>query len=359
MRGTLLVTGGAGFIGSSVVLKGVQNGWRVINADKLTYSGNPHSLASLEGNPAYVFRRADICDAEAMREIFETFSPDAVMNLAAESHVDRSIDNPAEFISTNINGTFTLLEAARAHHGKLREKDAAKAGDFRFLHISTDEVFGDLGAKPDSFFNEDTPYRPSSPYSASKAASDHLARAWKRTYGLPTLVTNCSNNYGPRQFPEKLIPHMILNALAGRPLPVYGEGAQTRDWLYVDDHADALFLALEKGVPGETYAVGGHNERKNIEVVTDLCAVLEELAPNKPAGVKNYADLITFVTDRPGHDVRYAIDPSKITAELGWKPKENFTGGLRKTVAWYLNNEDWWRKILDGSYKCERLGVSV
>lgn len=356
MKKTLMITGGAGFIGSSVVLKGV-NDWRVVNIDKLTYSGNPASLASLAHNPDYVFIQADIGDAEAMARAFKDWQPDAVMNLAAESHVDRSIDSPETFIDTNIKGTYTLLEAARAYWKSL--DNTPKKNDFRFLHISTDEVFGDLATSGAEFFNESTAYAPSSPYSASKAASDHLVRAWQRTYGLPTLITNCSNNYGPRQFPEKLMPLMIISALAGRPLPVYGAGAQIRDWLYVDDHADALLLAITKGKPGETYAVGGHNEKKNLEVVHAICDILEKLAPKKPRGVQNYRDLVTHVIDRPGHDGRYAIDSSKISRELGWRPKETFASGLEKTVAWYLDNRSWWEPILSGKYNCQRLGTGI
>lgn len=360
MDKTLLVTGGAGFIGSCVVLQALENGWAVVNVDKLTYSGNRASLASAENNPAYNFVLADIADMDAMRQVFAAHKPHAVMNLAAESHVDRSIDSPEAFIDTNIKGTFTLLETAREYWKKLRATDRRKADDFRFLHISTDEVFGDLeGQGGDVFFNENTPYAPSSPYSASKAASDHLVRAWKRTYGLPSLITNCSNNYGPRQFPEKLIPLTIINALAGKKLPVYGQGLQIRDWLYVDDHARALFMALEKGRLGATYTIGGHNEKKNIEVVRAICSILERLAPQKPANIKEYADLITFVQDRPGHDGRYAIDPSAIEAETGWRPMENFASGMEKTVRWYLDNEAWWRPILEGTYQCQRLGTKV
>lgn len=362
MEKTLLLTGGCGFIGSCATLEAVaRDSWRVVNVDALTYSGNAASLAALEKHPRYTFMHADIADREAMSWAFETWQPDAVMHLAAESHVDRSIDSPAAFINANIQGTFTLLEAARAHWKKLQTHNPAKAANFRFLHISTDEVFGDLADSDDATarFNERTPYAPSSPYSASKAASDHLVRAWQRTYGLPTLVTNCSNNYGPRQFPEKLIPLTILNALAGRSLPVYGTGSQIRDWLYVQDHVDALFMALENGRPGETYAVGGHGERKNIDVVRAVCDILEELAPQKPAGVERYADLIKFVTDRPGHDARYAIDPGKITTELGWKPRESFDSGLRKTVTWYLDNPEWWQPILDGTYRGQRLGLNT
>lgn len=364
MAKTLLVTGGAGFIGSSLVLNALAQGkWNVVNVDKLSYSGNPANLKDVEKDSRYEFVKADIADAEAMAAIFDRCQPDAVINLAAESHVDRSIDDPEIFIDTNIKGTFTLLEAARKYLKKLRKNNTAKAENFRFLHVSTDEVFGDLTshekAGEKNFFNENTPYEPSSPYSASKAASDHLVRAWYRTYGLPTLITNCSNNYGPRQFPEKLIPLTILNALAGKPLPVYGKGEQIRDWLYVDDHAEALLLALEAGKPGDTFTVGGHNERKNIEVVQAVCDTLEKYAPDKPTGVHHYKDLITFVQDRPGHDGRYAIDPSRISRELGWKAKENFGSGLDKTVQWYLDNRQWWQPILDGSYACERLGTNV
>lgn len=359
MTHTLLVTGGAGFIGSAVVREVLSAGaWRVVNVDKLTYSGNPGSLADVADNPRYNFIQADIADAAAMRAAFEIFEPDAVMHLAAESHVDRSIDNPAAFLETNVRGTFVLLEEARRYWKTLTASDSPKARDFRFHHISTDEVFGDLSGG-ESFFTEKTPYAPSSPYSASKAASDHLVRAWQRTYGLPTLVTNCSNNYGPRQFPEKLIPLTILNALAGRELPVYGDGGQIRDWLHVEDHVRALLLVLARGRVGETYAVGGHCEKKNIDVVRAICELLEEMAPQKPTGVSRYADLIRFVRDRPGHDSRYAIDASKIATELGWRPRESFATGLRKTVRWYLDNETWWRAVLDGSYRCERLGTRV
>lgn len=361
MKKTLLITGGAGFIGSTVVHEALERGgWKVINIDKLTYSGNPASLQDIEKNPDYCFYKADIADQESMRKIFAASKPDAVMNLAAESHVDRSIDGPGAFIDTNIKGTYSLLEAAREYWKEMQKLEPDKARDFRFLHISTDEVFGDLadmehGEK--NFFNENTPYAPSSPYSASKAASDHLVRAWRRTYGLPTMITNCSNNYGPRQFPEKLIPLTIINACSGKALPVYGQGLQIRDWLYVNDHAQALFLALERGQPGATYCIGGHNEKKNIDVVRAICDCLEEIRPEKPQGVDKYADLITFVKDRPGHDGRYAIDPSKIIGELGWKPSENFAQGIKKTVKWYLDNEDWWRPILEGKYQCQRLGT--
>ena len=350
----ILVTGGAGFIGSAVVRHIINDtSHTVINVDKLTYAGNLESLKSVAESPRYHFEHHDICDAVAMRAIFERHQPDAVMHLAAESHVDRSIDGPMAFIHTNILGTYVLLEAARHYWNGL---DAQKKQDFRFHHISTDEVYGDL--EDDDFFRETTPYAPSSPYSASKASSDHLVRAWHRTYGLPTLVTNCSNNYGPYHFPEKLIPLMILNALAGKPLPVYGKGNQVRDWLYVEDHARALYRVVTEGQVGETYNIGGHNERQNIEVVQTLCDLLEELAADrKPAGVKLFGDLITYVKDRPGHDIRYAIDATKIKDELGWLPLETFESGMRKTVQWYLANDWWWKAVLDGSYKLERMGL--
>ncbi|MGL5738666.1 MAG: dTDP-glucose 4,6-dehydratase, partial [Plesiomonas shigelloides] len=349
---TILVTGGAGFIGSAVVRHIIQDTpYHVVNLDKLTYAGNLESLNSVSDSPRYQFEQADICDRSAMERIFAQYRPDVVMHLAAESHVDRSIDGPAAFIETNIIGTYTLLEAARNYWNALEPQ--AKAA-FRFHHISTDEVYGDLEG-PDSLFTETTPYAPSSPYSASKASSDHLVRAWRRTYGLPTLITNCSNNYGPFHFPEKLIPLMILNGLAGKPLPVYGKGEQIRDWLYVEDHARALVKVATEGAVGETYNIGGHNERKNIDVVHTLCDLLEELVPNKPAGVAHYRDLITYVADRPGHDLRYAIDASKIAHDLGWVPQETFESGIRKTVIWYLENETWWRRVQDGSYAGERL----
>ncbi|WP_178088735.1 dTDP-glucose 4,6-dehydratase [Plesiomonas shigelloides] len=353
---TILVTGGAGFIGSAVVRHIIQDTpYHVVNLDKLTYAGNLESLNSVSDSPRYQFEQADICDRSAMERIFAQYRPDVVMHLAAESHVDRSIDGPAAFIETNIIGTYTLLEAARNYWNALEPQ--AKAA-FRFHHISTDEVYGDLEG-PDSLFTETTPYAPSSPYSASKASSDHLVRAWRRTYGLPTLITNCSNNYGPFHFPEKLIPLMILNALAGKPLPVYGKGEQIRDWLYVEDHARALVKVATEGAVGETYNIGGHNERKNIDVVHTLCDLLEELVPNKPTGVAHYRDLITYVADRPGHDLRYAIDASKIAHDLGWVPQETFESGIRKTVIWYLENETWWRRVQDGSYAGERLGLGA
>lgn len=352
---TILVTGGAGFIGSAVCRYIIQHtNDRVINLDKLTYAGNLLSLSEISASDRYTFVQADICDREAVEHIFEQFKPDLVMHLAAESHVDRSIDGPGEFIQTNIVGTYSLLETARRYWKSLSAEQAQK---FRFHHISTDEVYGDLHGT-DDLFTESTPYSPSSPYSASKAGSDHLVRAWHRTFGLPVVVTNCSNNYGPYHFPEKLIPLMILNALAGKPLPVYGNGNQIRDWLYVEDHARALYKVVTEGVVGETYNIGGHNEQQNITVVREICKLLEELAPEKKqTGLKNYADLITYVTDRPGHDVRYAIDASKIEKELGWTPQETFESGLRKTVSWYLQHESWWSSVLNGSYRLERLGA--
>ncbi len=351
MSKTILVTGGAGFIGSAVVRHIIENTQdNVVNVDKLTYAGNLESLESVENNPRYAFEQVDICDAKALARVFEHHQPDAVMHLAAESHVDRSIDGPAAFIETNIVGTYTLLEAARAYWNSLNDERKAA---FRFHHISTDEVYGDLEGT-DDLFTETTPYAPSSPYSASKASSDHLVRAWLRTYGLPTIVTNCSNNYGPFHFPEKLIPLMILNALDGKPLPVYGNGQQIRDWLFVEDHARALYKVVTEGKVGETYNIGGHNEKANIDVVRTICSLLEELVPNKPEGIAKYEDLITYVKDRPGHDVRYAIDAAKIGRELGWKPQETFESGIRKTVEWYLNNKKWWSRVLDGSYNRER-----
>lgn len=335
---TILVTGGAGFIGSAVIRYLInETDYHVINVDKLTYAGNLESLISVSNNPRYAFEHVDICDAKEIQRIFTQHRPDIIMHLAAESHVDRSIDGPGDFIQTNIVGTYTLLEQARAYWTNL---EAEKKTGFRFHHISTDEVYGDLEGTED-LFTETTPYAPSSPYSASKASSDHLVRAWSRTFNLPTIVTNCSNNYGPYHFPEKLIPLIILNALAGKPLPVYGKGNQIRDWLYVEDHARALVLVATTGKIAETYNIGGHNEKQNIEVVKTICELLEELAPNKPKGITHYKELITFVTDRAGHDVRYAIDASKIAKELNWKPQETFDSGIRKTVQWYLDNQDW------------------
>lgn len=344
----ILVTGGAGFIGSAVVRHIIQDTDNIVlNVDKLTYAGNLESLATVADNSRYQFSQTDICDRAALDQLFETFQPDAVMHLAAESHVDRSITGPAAFIETNIIGTYQLLEAARHYWNGLAED---KKAEFRFHHISTDEVYGDLEGTEDLFL-ETTPYAPSSPYSASKASSDHLVRAWHRTYGLPVVLTNCSNNYGPYHFPEKLIPLVILNALAGKPLPVYGNGAQIRDWLYVEDHARALYKVVTEAEVGETYNIGGHNEQQNIDVVKAICNLLEELAPNKPGGVVNYHDLITYVKDRPGHDLRYAIDASKIKKDLGWVPVETFESGLRKTVEWYLANQEWVKHVQSGEYQ--------
>lgn len=338
MMRRVLVTGGAGFIGSAVVRMLVGEGVEVLNVDKLTYAGNLASVGPVAGLPNYHFLKADVCDAAAMARAFAEFRPEGVLHLAAESHVDRSIDGPGIFLQTNVIGTYTLLEAARAYWQGLQP---AEREAFRFLLISTDEVYGSLG--PEGFFNEHTNYDPRSPYSASKASADHLASAWFHTYGLPTLKTNCSNNYGPYHFPEKLIPLVTLNALAGRPLPIYGTGANIRDWLYVEDHARALWLALNRGRPGETYNIGGHNERTNLQVVQAICALLDELRP-RPDG-RPYAEQITFVPDRPGHDARYAIDPTKIMSELGWRPQETFATGLRKTIQWYLDNKAWWAPL--------------
>ncbi len=346
----LLVTGGCGFIGSNLVRLALASGYDVVNLDALTYAGNPASLSDLADSTAYAFVRGDIRDPELLRETLEKHKPDTILHLAAESHVDRSIDAPEDFILTNVVGTFRLLEAARRYHHALPN---GRKESFRFLHISTDEVFGSLG--PEGAFDEETPYDPRSPYSASKASSDHLVRAYFHTYGLPTLVTNCSNNYGPRQFPEKLIPHMILSALAGKPLPVYGDGANIRDWLHVDDHCRALLAVLEKGAPGETYAIGGRSERTNIAIVETLCAILDRKRPRTDG--KPYREQIAFVADRPGHDRRYAIDAGKIERELGWKPRETFEKGLEKTVEWYLDNEAWTASILSGAYRLERLGL--
>lgn len=349
----ILVTGGAGFIGSAVIRHIIQNtNNQVLNIDKLTYAGNLESLKEIDQHSNYEFKQIDICDTEQITAVIDAFQPHAIMHLAAESHVDRSIDGPAAFIQTNIVGTYTLLEAARKYWMGL---DAEAQQNFRFHHISTDEVYGDLEGTTD-LFTETTSYAPSSPYSASKASSDHLVRAWHRTYGLPVIVTNCSNNYGPYHFPEKLIPLVILNALDAKPLPVYGDGQQIRDWLFVEDHARALYKVVTEGVVGETYNIGGHNEKQNIEVVKTICKILDELKPQ--ANGQTYESLITFVKDRPGHDLRYAIDATKIQNELGWTPTETFETGIRKTVQWYLNNLDWCHRVQDGSYQRERLGVN-
>ena len=369
----LLITGGAGFIGSAVIRHIIRNTKdEVVNLDKLTYAGNLESLAEVSGSERYAFERVDICNRTEVDRVLAQHQPDAIMHLAAESHVDRSIDGPAAFIQTNVVGTCTLLEAARHYWHGLEE---LRRTNFRFHHISTDEVYGDLAKSPSplegeglgergpdselQLFTEQTPYAPSSPYSASKASSDHLVRAWHRTYSLPILITNCSNNYGPYHFPEKLIPLVILNALKGEPLPIYGKGDQIRDWLYVEDHARALYKVVTKGEIGETYNIGGHNEKENIEVVKAICSLLEELVPNKPVGVDHYRDLITHVADRPGHDLRYAIDASKIQSKLGWTPKETFETGIRKTVEWYLEHRGWCQRVQDGSYQRERLGVQA
>ena len=349
----ILVTGGAGFIGSCVVRHIIKNtNAEVLNLDKLTYAGNLESLNEINDNPRYQFQQVDICDTDKLEVIFNTFKPTAVMHLAAESHVDRSIDGPAAFIETNIVGTYTLLEATRKYWQSL---DESQKMAFRFHHISTDEVYGDLEGTTD-LFTEKTSYAPSSPYSASKASSDHLVRAWQRTYGLPTIVTNCSNNYGPYHFPEKLIPLVILNALDGKPLPIYGKGNQIRDWLFVEDHAQALYQVVTQGKVGETYNIGGHNEKQNIEVVKTICKILDELKPQ--TNTQPYESLITFVKDRPGHDLRYAIDATKIESELSWRPQETFETGIRKTVIWYLENLEWCHRVQDGSYQRERLGVN-
>lgn len=361
----ILVTGGLGFIGSAVIRHLIQEtNHFVFNLDKCTYAGNVESLLEVASNERYQFHRGDICDSQCVRLIFEKFRPTHVMHLAAETHVDRSIEGPLAFINTNVIGTYTLLEAARSYWYTL---DNGEKAEFRFHHVSTDEVYGDLGHS-DDLFSEGTPYAPSSPYSASKASSDHLVRAWARTYGLPVLVTNCSNNYGPYHFPEKLIPHIILSALYGKPLPVYGDGSQIRDWLYVEDHARALVQVASLGRVGETYNIGGHNEKRNIEVVEAICDLLQEAAPpgSYPAAtlaaemsINHYRELITFVADRPGHDLRYAIDASKIERELGWAPRETFYSGMRKTISWYLENPTWWRRVLNGAYRLDRLGTSV
>jgi dTDP-glucose 4,6-dehydratase len=354
----ILITGGAGFIGSAVVRHIIQNTQdSVVNLDKLTYAGNLESLTEVSSNDRYSFEQVDICNAVELERVFQQYQPEAVMHLAAESHVDRSIDGPAEFIQTNIVGTYTLLEAARSYWNQLGQE---KKNAFRFHHISTDEVYGDLEG-PEDLFTEETPYAPSSPYSASKASSDHLVRAWLRTYGFPTIVTNCSNNYGPYHFPEKLVPLVILNALEGKPLPIYGKGNQVRDWLYVEDHARALYRVVTEGEIGETYNIGGHNEKKNIQVVQTICELLEELVPDNEnakstQNKEGFKGLITYVEDRPGHDIRYAIDATKIEKELNWSPQETLETGMKKTVQWYLNNTEWAVRVQDGSYQRKRLG---
>jgi len=349
----ILVTGGAGFIGSAVVREIINNSRdEVLNLDCLTYAGNLANLESVSSDDRYQFSQVDICDKEAVRTSIQEFEPDTILHLAAESHVDRSIDNPGIFIQTNVIGTFNMLASALDYYRKLAGK---RKENFRFHHISSDEVFGSLGS--DGLFTEDTPYDPNSPYSASKASSDHLVRAWHRTYGLPTIITNCANNYGPFHFPEKLIPLMILNALEGKPLPVYGDGLQVRDWLYVEDHARALLTAAKKGTPGETYNIGGHNEVTNIDVVRTLCGILDRKVNDRPSTINRFEDLITFVEDRPGHDVRYAIDATKIKQELGWVPSETFESGMEKTIDWYLDNKEWCISVQSGNYQRDRLGV--
>jgi dTDP-glucose 4,6-dehydratase len=349
-----LITGGAGFIGSAVIRHLIgKTDHSVVNLDNLTYAGNLDSLVPIRANDRYVFEKADICDANKVKSILNQYQPDLILHLAAESHVDRSIENPGEFIQTNIVGTYVLLDEASVYWHKLKDN---KKDRFRFHHVSTDEVYGDLEGK-DDLFNEETPYSPNSPYSAAKASSDHLVRAWQRTFNLPTLITNCSNNYGPYQFPEKLIPLIILNALEGNGLPIYGDGKQIRDWLFVDDHVKAIMSVALKGKIGETYNIGGHNELKNIDVVKTVCSILDELKPSKHDGIKKYEELIVHVNDRPGHDIRYAIDATKIEKELRWKPEETFTTGIRKTVQWYLDNNDWCDRVKDGSYRVAKLGI--
>lgn len=352
----LLITGGAGFIGSALIRRALDSTlsrYQILNLDCLTYAGNLHSLESISQHPNYQFQSINITDVSSLSRAIQDFQPQAVIHLAAESHVDRSIDGPAVFIQTNIVGTFNLLQACRDYWQSLPEPYQQQ---FRLVHVSTDEVYGDLDADAPAF-TEQNPYEPSSPYSASKAAADHLARAWHRTYGLPIIITNCSNNYGPCQFPEKLIPHMILNALGGQPLPVYGNGLQIRDWLFVDDHARALLTVAQHGIPGETYNIGGNCEKNNISIIETLCDLLEELVPNKPDGIQHYRDLIRFVKDRPGHDRRYAINCDKIKQQLGWEPIENFETGIRQTVEWYLANPQWWQQVISGEYRLQRLGI--
>jgi len=349
-----IITGGAGFIGSAVIRHMIKNtDHQVVNIDKLTYAGNLESLRSIDSSQRYLFEKIDICSSKDVSKIFNKYQPDKIIHLAAESHVDRSIDSPAEFIKNNIFGTYTLLEESKNY---LSKTDKVKKKNFRFLHVSTDEVYGDL-KKNDKLFTEKTAYAPSSPYAASKASSDHLVRAWQRTYNFPALITNCSNNYGPYQFPEKLIPVIILNALEGKNIPIYGDGKQIRDWLYVEDHAKALLKTILNGKIGETYNIGGHNEIQNIDVVKTICRILEKIVPVKPEGIKKYEQLIKYVEDRSGHDIRYAIDASKIYNELNWKPKESFETGIEKTVKWYLKNNNWCKKVKDGNYQGERLGL--
>ncbi|MEP1328077.1 dTDP-glucose 4,6-dehydratase [Pseudophaeobacter sp.] len=348
----LLVTGGAGFIGSAVVRRAIADGHSVVNLDALTYAACLENVASVADHPHYAFERVDIRDRAALDRVFARHAPDAVMHLAAESHVDRSIDGPGDFIETNITGTFNMLEAARGYW-----QQAGRPAGFRFHHISTDEVYGSLPADPAVMFTEETAYDPRSPYSASKAASDHLVRAWAETYGLPVVLTNCSNNYGPFHFPEKLVPVIILNALAGKPLPIYGDGSNVRDWLYVEDHADALLLVMQKGAPGRSYNIGGENERSNLELVQTLCEILDEKHPRQDG--LSYTEQVTFVADRPGHDARYAIDPSRIRAELGWRPSVTVEEGLAKTVQWYLDNADWWRALQNRAGVGQRLGTGT
>ena len=351
VKKTIIVTGGAGFIGSALIRFLIkETDHRVVNVDKLTYAGNLESLSEIANNSRYHFEQVDICDQLKIKYIFTNYKPDAVMHLAAESHVDRSIDGPSDFLDTNVIGTYTLLEEARQYW---QELDDGRKLNFRFLHVSTDEVYGSLGSE--GYFDETTAYKPNSPYSASKAASDHFVHAWFHTYGLPTVITNCSNNYGPYQFPEKLIPVIILNALQGKPIPVYGQGQNIRDWLFVEDHVRALITVLEKGNLGNTYVIGGHNEKTNLEVVKTICQIMDEIIPNPKMG--KYESLITFVKDRPGHDMRYAIDPTKIQNELDWRPQFNFEQGIRKTVEWFINNKEWCNQVMSGKYRLERLGL--
>lgn len=350
---TILVTGGAGFIGSCLIRTIINyTQYNVVNVDKLTYAGNLESLSSIQSSDKYIFCKADICNENAVSEVFKKYQPSLVMHLAAESHVDRSIDSPSDFINTNIFGTYVMLEAARCYFDSL---DKSAKYKFRFHHVSTDEVYGDLYSKKE-LFTEATPYSPSSPYAASKASSDHLVRAWGRTYKLPIIITNCSNNYGPFHFPEKLIPHVILSAIHGKPIPIYGDGTQIRDWLYVEDHARALLKVATEGAIGETYNIGGHNEKTNIEVVKTICEILNDQVKSKPDNINNFLDLITHVKDRPGHDRRYAIDASKIKSDLGWSPLETFDSGISKTVKWYLENPKWWQRVLSGDYLLTRMG---